>query len=208
MQQGIVSVAMALVSQRDAHRAASGYVAQSVGKSFHVDEPRFFEQSNLWSFFIQRHLPELNRPVVVGRIQVDARTGEVIPLTADEILDMQERALVLAARGRGDKLAYSADGFIVAYQAKIKASVYVSDQIAFFAGADGRPTWIAGDPPVWRVATVLRLRDRGKVADLGVVDVDACTGEVIPLTNSELQTRREQAEHAALTAQLSPATAG
>ncbi len=155
------------------------YLTQHLGNCFIAVEPRFFEQISVWFCFIQYAVGDLIRPVIAGRIQIDARTGDLIPLTDEEILQIQERACILAERQRGNQLAFGSDGFILPYQAMIKAGVYASDQIAFFAGAAGRPTFAAGDPPVWRVAIALHLRNRGKVADLGSVDVNALTGEVL-----------------------------
>ena len=94
-------------------------------------------------------------------------------------------------------MARDEHGYILPTQAKVKVTGYVAEQIAFFATAEGQPQWIAGTPPVWRVATMLRLRGQGNVCDLGFVDVNALTGDVVPLSEKEIILRQKRAHHAA-----------
>lgn len=197
-----------LVSKTDAQRIATLYVARHFGAEFSVGEIFFHESLPAWSFFIQRHFADLDRPVEAGRISIDAHTGQIVPLTADEILDIQERAIMLAERRRGHRLAYTSDGLLLSYQAKMKAKLYISDEIAFFADTEGRPTLIPGTPPVWRVETVVHLREQQRSIPVGPIDVNAITGEVIALSPIQLQCRRQKVEHAASVAQLSPTRAG
>jgi hypothetical protein len=120
----------------------------------------------------------------------------VAPLTDDAVENIRSRAAVRAAYAR-QELARGDNGYILPYQAKIKVNAYLSSHVAFFAGAEGQPVLITNEPPLWRVATALRLRGYGKVADLATVDVNAVTDEVIALTEEQIQVNQKQAEAAA-----------
>lgn len=195
------------LDQADAQCLADKFVMDRLGPNFYAYDPQWMEQNRSWSFFIQCRFPDLDRPIVAGRLHVDAEAGHICGMDEDELLTIQECAQIQAQRQRGHRLAYNAEGLILPYHAQIKAGVYVSDEIAFFAGAEGRPVLIDSEPSVWRVATVLRLRNRGIVIPLGPVDVNAVTGEVIPLPSHELQTRRKRVEYAASPAQCATAAA-
>jgi hypothetical protein len=49
----------------------------------------------IWQFSIQVRLPRLGVVGIMGTIDVDARTGEVIPLTNKQIKRIDERAHVI-----------------------------------------------------------------------------------------------------------------
>ncbi|MCC7173529.1 MAG: hypothetical protein IT459_24010, partial [Planctomycetes bacterium] len=72
-----------LISQTDAQQIADKYVAHSFGTDFSVGELFFHESGPIWSFFIQRHFTDLDRPIEAGRMQIDARTGQIVTLTVD-----------------------------------------------------------------------------------------------------------------------------
>lgn len=66
------------------------------------------------------------------------------------------------------------------------------------------PALLLGEQPLWRLALEMRLRKLGAVARLGVIDVDATTGDVIPL--SEQQIRKIQDRANDIIARLTSAT--
>jgi hypothetical protein len=73
-----------------------------------------------------------------------------------------------------------------------RASGYLAREVALFLTA-GEPTLVLGEPPCWRIPAVLRLRGVGELAAVGVIDVDARTSQVIPLTDKTLQAMRTRA---------------
>ncbi len=57
----------------------------------------------------------------------------------------------------------------------------------------GEPTLILSEHPVWRVPAVLNVPKLGEVNTLGSVDIDAQTGEVIPLSSEQINRMQELA---------------
>jgi hypothetical protein len=197
-----------IVAEMDAQRVAGAYVKAMIGESFEVVRPSFFAEEGVWSFFIEQRFSDLDAPVTAGRISVNAQTGTVIPLSDDRIRDTQQCALVRAEHQRGHRMARGADGLVLPYQAKVKVNSYVSDTVAFFAGAKGHPLFVSGRPPIWRVETALHLPGYGTVSNLGTVDVNAISGKVVPLTDAEIKARQEKAHHAALRAKRAATPTG
>ncbi|MBV7338194.1 hypothetical protein KFU94_60210 [Chloroflexi bacterium TSY] len=188
------------MGEEEARRLVDSYLKAEIGPLFEAAEARFIAEINEWSFSIKRCFPDLDAPA--GHLRVRALSGEVVPLSDKAIWEMRASTLVFAEHRRGNNPARGEDGLILPYQAKIKANAYMGDTVAFFVRAEaGPPTLIPGRPPLWRVKTVLHLRDYGTVADMGTVDVNAVSSQVIPLSESEINTKQEQARHAALRAQ-------
>ena len=192
------------VDQTIAEQVAAQYIAQTLGEDYGIYAIK--RLPDYWWIQLCRQLPAPARPLVVGKIRVDAQTGKVFPLTDDEIQEIQERTEVMAAYRR-QEVARDEQGFILPYQAKIRVNGYLSKYVAFFASAEGRPQWIAGSPPLWRVAAMLCVGDPGKVCELGVIDVNAQTGEIIPLTNQQIQTIQRRAHDVAKSGAHSSAAA-
>jgi len=184
---------------------AAQYIANRLGPDYGIHS---IEQApGYWWMRIECRHEVFATPVVVGTVRVNVGTGEVVPLPLDEIDDIRERALVMAAHQRGE-LARGPNGYLLPYQAKIKANAYLADNVAFFASTEGRPEWVEGEPPFWRFATALRLREHGKVCDLGTIDVNAITGEVTPLSNDEITIRQRRAQDAVERIERSAAKTG
>jgi hypothetical protein len=195
----------ASVDQVIAEDAANTYLCQVLGPEYNVNNA--MRVAETWRFLIQCQWPSLDRPVVAGTVTVNAQTGEVIPLSEDDVQDTRERAALRAAKERGE-LPLDESGYILPYLAKVRVNGYMSSDVVFFASAEGRPTWIAGDPPRWRVTTTLYLPGQGKVCELGAVDVNAQTGEVIPLTKAQTKALQRKAHDAAVRTQRLAAAAG
>ncbi|MEM7124792.1 MAG: hypothetical protein AAF702_00610 [Chloroflexota bacterium] len=196
------------ITKTEASNAARDYVKATLGNSFDVARPQFFEEDHSWSFFIEQRFSDLDTPVTTGRIWIDAEMGKVTPLTDDAIWDVQQCALVRAEHKRGNRIARGADGLVLPYQAKIKVNAYMSNVVNFFFEAKGQPSLIQGRPPFWRVTTALRLPDDGKIADFGTVDVNAISGSVVALTEEEIKARQEKSKHAAQCAKCATTSAG
>lgn len=76
--------------------------------------------------------------------------------------------------------------------ARRRVNGYLGLEVALFMTGD-EPMLILGERPIWRVPTSLRLRGFGKVAAVGAVDVDAVTGQVLPLSEDQINKMRAYA---------------
>jgi hypothetical protein len=182
------------LSEESVAQVAQAYITETFGAAFSIHSLQPIDAN--WWVRIQCQHPASSEPRLVGNLRVDGVRGEVIPLTPSGISDIRQRILLFIARDKHE-LARDERGYILPLQAKIKATGYVTDYIAFFATAEDQPVLIEGKPPLWRVAFVLRLHGHGKVCDLGFVDVNALTGEVLTLSEKEITTRQNRARHAA-----------
>lgn len=82
-----------------ASRRAKGYLTCEVGMAFRPDNPVLvWGEQPVWRMFIYLHLRGFGPTATLGTIDVDARSGEVIPLTTEQIITMQDRADELATR--------------------------------------------------------------------------------------------------------------
>ena len=66
----------------------------------------------------------------------------------------------------------------------------------------GEPVLVWGSRPVWRMTVYLFLRGYGQVAELGAIEVDATTGQVIPLLPAQIAAMQGQAD--AIARRLTP----
>jgi hypothetical protein len=173
------------ISQPDAHRAADAYLLTHVAPALETASPILIPGAPpTWRMLVR--LCQREPTATVGTIDVNAQTGAVIPLTDEQIEDMRDRRKEHTGEAVG----------VLRPTAQIRANGYLADYVALGAKAD-RPVWVAGARPVWRATAFLRLRGYGRVCDLGTIDVDARTGEVVPLPKKQLQAMRKRAHDAA-----------
>lgn len=164
---------------------ANAYLSAMVGPAYRVGQS-VLRQGQWHCRVLCQHL-DLQRTPIVGSITIDAKTGQVNPLTADQVRDLREAGAVQAAQARGE-LARDEEGYILRYHARIKATVWISDETDLKVGATGG-VFLPLDPPVWRFAIDFHLADT-YLNPLGVIDVDARTGQVMPVTTDLLQNIR------------------
>ncbi len=164
---------------------ANAYLSTMVGPAYSVGQSVL--RQGQWHYRVLCQRPALQRTTIVGSITVDAKTGQVNPLTADQVRDLREAGAVQAAQARGE-LARDEEGYILRYHARIKATVWISDQTDLKVGATGG-VFLPLDPPVWRFAIDFHLADT-YLNPLGVIDVNAQTGQVIPGTTDLLHNIR------------------
>ena len=188
-----------------ARHAANQYVHANLGVMYGLEQGFFCVRPPrpAWRFLVRNH----EYDALAGYIDVDAVTGKVILLDDEQLQDLRERAVVIAAKSR-KTIARDENGYILPFLAKTRINGYLSNDVAFFASASGQPALIDGNPPVWRVTTVLRLGEHGQAVPLGVVDVNALTGEVVPLTEQQILNMQRCAEDAAASFQRSATAAG
>jgi hypothetical protein len=177
-----------MVSQADAQRAVSNYVVAHLDPAFEViGDARYYHKTlgrEVWQFMIRcAHGP-------LDAILVEAQTGAVIPRTREEIRVIREKAALLAARKQG-VLPLNEQGYVLAEYARRRVRSYLDEHLSmFYDSAD--PVFVPGDPSVWQVSIVFHMYSIGPFM-LGVMDVDAHTGEPIPLTTEQLQCIQERA---------------
>lgn len=184
-----LSIPSAVVSQVDAQRAASAYVAAHIDQTFEVVAgERYHSQPlgrELWRFFIRcAHGP-------LGGLKVDAQTGAVIALSVDQIRMVRERAVIAAAHSQ-QRLATDGQGYVLAEYARRKANGYLSMEVSLFCSASDE-MFIPLTPPIWQFAIRFGLPSLGELGILGTLDVDAQTGEPVPLTNKQIKRIQERA---------------
>jgi hypothetical protein len=182
------------VSQAEAQLIASQYVTAAIDPSFAavsgmlVDRPSLGRE--VWQFVIRcEHGP-------LDGIEVDAQTGEVVPLSENKIRVVREKAAIYVARKRG-VLPVDAHGYIVGEYARRRADSYLSMEVSlFYSATDGVFVPLTRSRPgaVWQFLIQVRLPQLGVLGKLGILDVDARTGEVIPLTPKQIKQIRERAD--------------
>jgi hypothetical protein len=190
------------ISQTDAQSVACAYVMAHLDPTFEVvsgaklySKPR---ASEIWQFMIRCGAAPL------GVLAVDAHTGAVLPLTADEIQVVREKAMIAAARLRGT-LPVNGQGFILAEYARRQADSYLGAEVSLFYSATNG-VFVPLTHPIWQFTIQVRLPRLGILGLMGTLDVDARTGEVIPLTNQQIKRIRERAD-ALVEFQTQPTTA-
>ena len=178
----------------DVQSLANQYLMNLLGPGYNVANG--FLRSGHWYFRIVYFCSNLPQSLGVGKLLIDADTGTVIPLTATQIEDARDEALEY----RGE-----ADG-ILRPTARRYMQGYLTNHVSLFAVPD-RPIYLEGNPPLWRATVFLQLRGRGRVCDLGTLDVNARTGEVNAISHKQLQIIRDRAQDAARRTTLATATA-
>ena len=176
----------AVVDEVEARRNADIYLTNKLGLTYGTGHG--YLRDGCWCFMVTCRDHEQNHPLVVGVISVNATTGQVNQLTGEQMRNLQEASAVQAAQARGE-LARDEQGYVLRYHARIKASVWISDHTDLKVGASGGAL-LPLDPPIWRFSIDLNLADE-HLEPLGVIDVDADTGQVVPLTTKQLQLIRE-----------------
>lgn len=76
--------------------------------------------------------------------------------------------------------------------AKRRAGSYLARYVTMMTLA-GTPTLVLGQRPVWRCLIYFNYLPIGEVGTLGTIEVDAQTGEAIPLTPEQITAMQERA---------------
>jgi hypothetical protein len=100
------------------------------------------------------------------------------------------------------ELQFAGDIAVSPEQARRRANGFLSREVALFAEAD-TPVLMLGSHPVWRMNIHLILRGKGNMGQIGMLDVDAVTGEIFPLSEQQI---REIQNHARTIVASSPQT--
>ncbi|MCE7981616.1 MAG: hypothetical protein DYG89_10510 [Caldilinea sp. CFX5] len=183
MAPSTVASSTQMVAEADAHRIADHYVTTTIDSMLTVASGTHYYHKSLrreiWQFIIRSGQAPLDA------ILIDAQTADVIPLTQDQVRAVRERAAIAQAKADG-VLPIDEHGRILAEYARRKTNGYLSRKVSLFCSAtDG--VFIPLVRPIWQFAIRFGLPSRGELGILGTIDVGACTGEVIPLTNQQCE---------------------
>ena len=88
--------------------------------------------------------------------------------------------------------------------ARRKANGYLAMNVSMSLLA-GKPVLLMNQPPVWRIPLEMKVDDCGHVATFGMIEVDAQTREIFPLTPNQIRTIQAQVNE--LLARLTPEAA-
>jgi hypothetical protein len=175
------------ITEAAAQSTAAAYVKTKIDARFEViSGAHYFDKvlgRTIWRFYVRgQHTP-------VGLVKVDAATGNVLSLTSDEVRSLREKDLIAAARKRNE-LPVDEKGIVFAEYARRSASRYLGDNLSIYFGA-ADPLFIPGEPPYWQLTIEFKMYSKGPFT-LGIIDVDAKTGDVLPLTQQQLEQIEER----------------
>jgi hypothetical protein len=181
---------LSTISLADAQRAASDYIIKHLDPSFVAASGESYYSKTLgrevWQFVLRCEQGPL------ATIAVDAQTGEVVALTNDEIRAVRERAIIFIAKEQG-VLPVDEQGYVLAEYARRQADSYLGAEVSlFYSTTNG--VFVPLACPIWQFAIQVRLPRLGVLGIMGTLDVDAQTGEVIPLTHKQIKRIRERAD--------------
>jgi len=191
------------ITEPEARLAADQYLSTVLGSEYSAGQSSTRE-NGYWQFAVLCKRSDMPRVPTVGFLTVDATTGQVDELSADQLREMRESGAVQAAHEGHGALARDGEGRILRRQARIKAQAWASNHIGMKVGVIGGDL-VAGNPPRWRFPIVCHLNNL-VLEPLDTVDVDAHTGWVMPLSDSRIQAVREDISAAIRDRALAPAT--
>lgn len=167
---------------------AAEYVSLQLGNTFLVSHDGQIT-SNIWWSLVMAQIPEREKPFGVGRVTVDATTGKVIPLSQREIQLLHEKVAIARAT-EANQLPTDEKGYVLAEYARKKADQYLRCSLSMHYGATD-PILVEENPYLWQVTIQFKMYEVGPVT-LGTLDVNAITGEVIPLSTDEIARIQER----------------
>jgi hypothetical protein len=86
------------VSPAAARPRANGYLARYVALAMEADEPvLIWGDPPVWRLAVYLRLPGFGQVAKLGELDVDALTRQPIPLAQEKIIEMQDRADVIAS---------------------------------------------------------------------------------------------------------------
>lgn len=185
------AVVPAFTTQDEADKAINAAAVMEITQSYtdtHIDPS--FSVASVDLYYSKPLMREMWQVILccqhgpLGVLQVDPQTGQLIPLTEDEIRILREKALIYAARKKGI-LPVDEDGYVLGEYARRMADRYLGDQIGMFFGAK-EPVFVFNENPLWQLTVFFKMQSVGPYT-LATIDVDAKTGEPITLTEAQIQ---------------------
>ena len=96
-------------------------------------------------------------------------------------------------------------GYVLGEYARRQADSYLGTEVSLFYSAT-KGVFVPLTHPIWQFTLQVRLPRLGILGLMGAIDVDARTGEVLPLTHKQIKRIRERAD-ALVEFQTQPTTA-
>jgi hypothetical protein len=163
-------------------QAAIAYVKQTFSYPCRLGKGRRMSNGD-WHFLVQYISSDLKRPETIAKLHIDGRSHRVTPLAEEEQQKAKERILIAIAGARGELPLQ--DGYVPRLFACRRAGIYLDEHVGFFfTPVDG--IFIPLDRPVWQFSLQFRLPHSGNLGLLDTIDVDAQTGNVIPLPPQQI----------------------
>lgn len=179
------------VTATHAQQLADQYLAETFSPDFRATHG--FYGNRRWFFLIQYQRATDGQPIGVGtKLVVDLEQGRIVPLTDEQIGEIREAPAIQAAQIQGE-LARGPDGYLLRYQAKLIATAYLREHLSLHYSATGG-LFVPLPKALWQFAIRCHLGRSGDFAPLGLIDVDARTGAVIPLPPAHLQQIRSRVD--------------
>lgn len=173
-----------IVNEAEAKRAAGTYVVTQIAPTLFVsDWASYHKAHDTWLLMIRCAEGSLHT------LEVEAQTGQVVPLTQAQICLVRQRATMAAAR-RSHTLPRDEDGYILAEYARQRANWYLDANLSMFFYA-AEPQFVPGVTPTWQMTILFQMYDVGPF-NIGTMHVNACTGEPVALPDAELTQIRER----------------
>lgn len=174
----------------DAQALADRYLATILDTNYRAMNG-FFGNAH-WYFLIRYQNAEHELIGTGAKLVVDVERQTVIALTNEQIQDLAESPAVFTAQVQGT-LARDPQGYVLRYQAKRIATAYLREHLSMHYSATGG-LLMPLHPPVWQFSISFQMPRIGEVVPLGLLDVNAQTGEAIPLRNAQLQQIRRRVD--------------
>lgn len=175
------------IDKEFAYQTAVEYVGEKIGASYELaDGVRLYSPElgqNVWRFVIR------DSGMSFGLLHIDAQTGKVVDLSDDDVRILHEKQQIYEARKAGE-LPLNDEGFIVGEYARRCATQYLDRNLSMHYSAV-EPQFISGESPLWQTVIIFRMAGIKSVT-LGLLDIDAKTGEPLALSNQQIERIRER----------------
>jgi hypothetical protein len=173
-----------MVDETEAKRLANMYVTTQIAQALFVsDRASYHKAHDTWLLMIRCARSPLHT------LEVKAQTGQVIPLTQEQIYLVRQRAAIVAARGC-HMLPRDEDGYVLAEYARQRATEYLDANLSMFYYA-AEPLFVPGEAPTWQMTILFQMYDVGPLT-IGAMRVNAYTGEPVAQPDAELTQIRER----------------
>lgn len=169
------------ITLNDASIIAEEYISQVFGDSFFATLGKEIDEG--WYFSVKCNREDLNRTLAVGGVVI-LEYGIVQSLSEDKIRDMKEAAETQAAIHKKE-LAQDENGYLLRYHARIKATHWLANNVDHKIGARGG-FFVPIDSPIWRFSVIDNAIESEDI-QLGVIDINAVTGEVLKPNDEEIE---------------------
>lgn len=171
----------------EARRSVDTYLIETLGREYRSSHLQ--KMGSHWSFIVCYDCGDLPQPCPVGRVIVDAKTGDLTLPTEEQVREISECAAWQIAHHHG-QLARDGDNYLLRHQARRLATQWLDANLSMNFSASGG-LFIPLGSPIWQFSISFDLGDM-HIHPLGVLDVDAISGTIEPLTNDQLNRLQER----------------